>query len=189
MLAFDEKAPFRAVSRELRSALKPAYPDAAVHAAQAFAKTGLGPFRSAALYHPRGSEIDPFPLGAVLRRQGTQLLLPVVVTKDQALVFRPMGEGPLVKDALGIPSPAPEANDVRPDLVIVPLLSFDRTGGRLGQGGGYYDRTLEGLRSSGPVFVLGLAYAGQELNHLPMDPHDQRLDGVLTERGYRPLSN
>ena len=75
-----------------------------------------------------------------------------------------------------------------PDLIIVPLLAFDAAGGRLGQGGGYYDRTLEALRavdSIPPIAAVGLAYAGQEMDNLPMKPHDQPLDGVLTEAGYR----
>ncbi|HEY9233988.1 MAG TPA: 5-formyltetrahydrofolate cyclo-ligase, partial [Phenylobacterium sp.] len=69
-------------------------------------------------------------------------------------------------------------------LVICPLLAFDRRGARLGQGGGHYDRTIEALRAEGPVFVLGLAYAGQEVEGLPAEPHDQRLDAILTESGY-----
>ncbi|MFZ3007447.1 MAG: 5-formyltetrahydrofolate cyclo-ligase, partial [Phenylobacterium sp.] len=73
--------------------------------------------------------------------------------------------------------------------VIAPLLAFDRKGGRLGQGGGHYDRTLESLRSSRPVFVLGLAYAGQEVEPMDLDPHDQRLDAILTETGYREVQS
>ena len=63
-------------------------------------------------------------------------------------------------------------------------MAFDRTGGRLGQGAGHYDRTLENLRRGGRVFVLGLAYAGQEVAKAPAEPHDQRLDAILTETGY-----
>ena len=181
---FDEKAPYRALTRALRGALKPAHPDAAVQAAARLAQAGLGSFETAAVYHPRGSEIDPFPLGAALARLGVRVALPAVTERGGPLVFRLKGEGPLPPDALGIPSPGEEAEAVRPDLVVTPLLAFDRYGGRLGQGGGYYDRTLAALRASGPVFVLGLAYAGQQLDRVPMNAHDQRLDGVLTERGY-----
>lgn len=73
---------------------------------------------------------------------------------------------------------------VRPDLILAPLLAFDRRGGRLGQGGGYYDRCIAGLRASGTVFVIGLAYAGQEAPLIPVEAHDQRLDAILTELGY-----
>lgn len=96
-------------------------------------------------------------------------------------------EGVLAPDAAGLPAPPADAPGLRPDLVIAPLLAFDRLGGRLGQGGGHYDRTLAGLRRTGPVFVLGLAYAGQEVDRLDLEPHDQKLDAVLTEAGYRRL--
>jgi 5-formyltetrahydrofolate cyclo-ligase len=77
---------------------------------------------------------------------------------------------------------------VTPNLVIAPVLAFDRHGGRLGQGGGHYDRTLADLRGQRPVFVLGVAFAGQEIEAAPMDPHDQRLDAILTETGYIEVS-
>ena len=73
---------------------------------------------------------------------------------------------------------------MEPDLVIVPLLAFDRDGVRLGQGGGYYDRALKALRDTREVFVLGLAYSGQETANLPREPHDQALDAILTEKEY-----
>lgn len=188
MTAYDEKAPFRSAMRELRRALKLAHPDAAVQAATKFDPADVGPISAAAIYHPRGGEIDPFPLAAVLRRHGVRIVLPVVVEKDAPLVFREMVEtGPLPPDAMGIPSPPPQAPEVRPDLVVTPLLAFDREGGRLGQGGGYYDRTMQALRAEGTVFMLGLAFSGQELSQVPMGPLDERLDGVLTERGFRLL--
>ena len=71
-----------------------------------------------------------------------------------------------------------------PDLVIAPVPAFDRRGGRVGQGGGHYDRTLEALRAGKKVFVLGLAYSGQEIEAAPMESHDQKLDAILTETGY-----
>jgi 5-formyltetrahydrofolate cyclo-ligase len=68
------------------------------------------------------------------------------------------------------------------------LLAFDRAGRRLGQGAGHYDRTLASLRARRPVFVLGLAFAGQEIDELPEEAHDQRLDAILTETDYLPVS-
>jgi len=83
-----------------------------------------------------------------------------------------------------VPAPPPSASPVHPDLVIAPVLAFDRRGGRLGQGGGHYDRTLARLRRQRPVFVLGVAFAGQEVDAVPMGPHDQRLDAIVTETAY-----
>jgi 5-formyltetrahydrofolate cyclo-ligase len=91
----------------------------------------------------------------------------------------------LAADALGVRAPTRRAPFVTPDLVVTPLLAFDALGGRLGQGGGYYDRTLAELRARGQVFVLGLAWAGQEVERLPAETHDQPLDAVLTERELR----
>jgi len=68
--------------------------------------------------------------------------------------------------------------------MITPVLAFDRRGGRLGQGAGHYDRTLAKLRRSRPVYVLGLAYAGQEIDAVPLDSHDQRLNAVVTETEF-----
>ena len=70
-----------------------------------------------------------------------------------------------------------------PEVLLVPLLAFDRRGFRLGYGGGFYDRTLEGLRARGPVLAIGLAYAAQEVPVVPTDATDQRLDAILTEAG------
>jgi 5-formyltetrahydrofolate cyclo-ligase len=84
-----------------------------------------------------------------------------------------------------VPAPLRGAPEHAPDLIIAPLLAFDSRGGRLGQGGGLYDRTIRDLRRRGSVFVLGLAYAEQELETTPMGPEDERLDAILTECGYR----
>lgn len=91
----------------------------------------------------------------------------------------------LARDAAGLPAPEPHAEILRPDLIISPLLAFDRQGARLGQGAGWYDRTLVDLRAVHDVWVVGLAYSGQEVARVPAEDHDQRLDAILTEAGYR----
>jgi 5-formyltetrahydrofolate cyclo-ligase len=185
----DPKRALRAELRVRRAQLKHDHPDAPVQAALAFERAGLGPFAVAAIYHPVGSEFDPFPLAAVLARGGCRIALPVVVERGRALVFRLQQEtGQMPPDAIGIPAPPPDAPEVRPDLVVCPLLAFDQAGGRLGQGGGFYDRTLAVLRAGGAVTAIGLAYSGQELADVPTGPFDQRLDGVLTEKGFAPAS-
>lgn len=142
------------------------------------------------VYLADASEIDPAPLAAVLAARGATILLPVVMARDTALVFRhAVAASDLIPDAAGIGAPPPSSPAAVPDVVLAPLLGFDGFGGRIGQGGGYYDRTLAALRAAGPVTVIGLAYAGQVCPRLPMDGHDQRLDGVLTEEGYRAASS
>ena len=181
-----DKAELRVRLRSERRRLAQAVPDAAACAARAFATFDLAPRCVVALYRPQGAELDPGPLAPRLREQDARIALPVAVAEHAPLVFRlPIPGAALPRDAAGVPAPGPEAQEVTPHVVVVPLLAFDATGARLGQGGGYYDRTLAALRARGRVFALGLAYAGQEAPALPVEPHDQRLDAVLTEVGLR----
>ena len=174
--------------RALRRRLAAETPDAAVLAARRLPATLGSGFRTIAAYHAVGAEMDPRPVLEALARQAGpdhSLALPVTLDRDTPLEFRVWSQGAaLIPDAMGAPAPGPEAAVVRPDFVIAPLLAFDGFGGRLGQGGGHYDRTLAALRSTGPVFVMGLAYAGQEVSRLALAPHDQRLDAILTDQGY-----
>ncbi len=173
--------------RRRRRALAVAAPQAGEAAARLLPPDALPPVRTFAAYLPTGGEIDPGPLSARLLALGAERLLPRAF-EDGSLRFldAPL-DAPLAPDAAGVPAPLPDRPERRPDLVIAPLVGFDRFGGRLGQGGGHYDRALERLRRNGPVFVLGLAYAGQEVDRLALEPHDQTLDAVLTEVGYRRL--
>ena len=139
----------------------------------------------AALYHAAGSEVSPRLLADQLALAGWTLALPSVEGETGAMVFRRWDRAaPLSRDSIGLHAPAADAPIVTPDLVVVPLLAFDRDGRRLGQGGGYYDRALEALKAQGEVFVLGLAYGGQETANLPHEAHDQALDAILTEKEY-----
>ena len=140
----------------------------------------------AALYAGIGAEIDPRRhLAGWLIEQGWTLALPRVEGEDGHMVFRQWTPGdPLTRDEADINAPEPSRPALEPDLVITPLLAFDRQGLRLGQGGGYYDRALEALRARKSVFMLGLGYVGQETHGLPVEAHDQRLDAILTESEY-----
>lgn len=140
----------------------------------------------AALYAGVGAEIDARRhLAAWLIEQGWTLALPRVEGDDGHMVFRQWAPGDtLTRDEAGMTAPEPSRPALDPDLVVTPLLAFDRQGRRLGQGGGYYDRALEALRARKSVFMLGLGYVGQETHGLPVEPHDQRLDAILTESEY-----
>jgi 5-formyltetrahydrofolate cyclo-ligase len=177
------KSALRWRMRRHRLALAAASPCAARQAANLAPVDRLAAFRVVSGYHPVGGEIDPGPLLGRLAALGCRLALPAAVARGEPLRFR-AADGALVADALGIPSPSEHATVLVPDLVIAPVLAFDRSGGRLGQGAGLFDRTLAGLRSSGHVFVLGLAYAGQEVDSVFFEPHDEQLDAILTEAGY-----
>lgn len=180
-----DKTTLRAAMRAARRILAWTAPEAAARAAALAPLDRLPPFRVVAGYAACGNEIDPAPLIARLEAGGARLALPVAVSHDAALVFRAADEiDAFVPDLFGISAPPIGAPTLVPDLIIAPVLAFDRRGGRLGQGAGCYDRTLEALRAAGSVFVIGLAYAGQEIDRVPTDAHDQALDAILTERGY-----
>ncbi len=160
-------------------------PLAARRAADLFPLERMGAFAVVGGYHPVGAELDPRPLMDRFAAAGAALALPAAVDAHAPLVFRLAGDpAGFVPDALGILAPPTSAEAVTPDLIIAPVLAFDRRGGRLGQGAGCYDRTLELLRQAGLVLVIGLAYAGQEIDEVPTEPHDQCLDAILTENGY-----
>ena len=125
-------------------------------------------------------EADPFPLMAALANQGHPLCLPQ--TQDETLVFRSWKPGdPLVVGRFNIPEPDDKARERRPDLVLVPLLAFDRHGYRLGYGGGFYDRYLSEHRAKRTIRAIGIAFAGQETEELPREETDEPLDAVVTQ--------
>jgi 5-formyltetrahydrofolate cyclo-ligase len=178
-----QKTTLRAAALARRDALSDAQRDAA---AQALAARGL-PFDIArgaivAGYSPIRSEIDPVPLMRKLAAQGAQLALPVIIARDAPLIFRIWSPGAeLVRGPLGILEPSPEAARVIPDVLLVPLAAFDRSGHRIGYGAGHYDRTFAQLRASKAVTAAGVAFAVQEIEAVPALPHDVALDYVLTE--------
>lgn len=134
-------------------------------------------------YWPMRGEIDVLPLLAALAERGQVTALPAVIERKAPLVFRRWATGDPLEDGLyGTRHPVAAAEEVRPVCLLVPLLAFDRRGIRLGYGGGFYDRTLAALRASGPVVAVGIAYAGQEVESLPAEDHDERLDWVVTEK-------
>ncbi len=141
----------------------------------------LAPHAGKALagYMPMRTEIDPLP--AMAAHQGV-VCVPVITGEGQALRFREWSPGCVMEaGAFGALIPA-EGAWVVPEVLIVPLVAFDRRGYRLGYGGGFYDRTLEGLRQRGPVLAVGFAFAAQELGEVPIETTDQRLDAIVTER-------
>ncbi|MFZ3033525.1 MAG: 5-formyltetrahydrofolate cyclo-ligase [Parvibaculum sp.] len=137
-------------------------------------------------YVARGDEADPAPLIQILADHGCQIALARVSAPDQPLRFIQWAPGePLAPGPYDILEPTGESA-LLPDFVLVPMLAFSADGHRLGYGGGYYDRTLEALRTQKPgIIAVGLAFAAQEVTNLPVEPEDQPLDWIVTERGAR----
>ncbi|MFC1673350.1 5-formyltetrahydrofolate cyclo-ligase [Pseudomonadota bacterium] len=133
-------------------------------------------------YWPFGSEMDVRPALVALDRIGIIQCLPEVAAKDRPLRFRAWSpDEPLVEGDHGTFHPMATAPLMRPDVVLVPLLAFDKRGYRIGWGGGYYDRTLELLRKTGSVTAIGVAYGAQEVDEIPTDEYDQPVDWIITE--------
>jgi 5-formyltetrahydrofolate cyclo-ligase len=134
-------------------------------------------------FSPLKTEINPIPLMRKLADAGAELALPVVAGKGKPLIMRAWRFGePLDSGVWGIREPKAGAPEVAPDILLVPLLAFDRDGHRIGYGAGYYDMTIGKLRAMKPVVAVGIAYAAQEIASVPVTPRDARLDLVLTER-------
>ena len=134
-------------------------------------------------FMPLKSEINPLPLMQKLAVAGAQLALPKIAGRGQPLGMRAWNwGGPLDTGQWGIREPKATAPEVEPDILLVPLLAFDRTGHRIGYGAGYYDLTIARLRARKPITAVGIAFAIQEIPAVPATDRDARLDLVLTEK-------
>lgn len=186
-LILKEKRDLRARMKTWRASLSA---EAMVHAATALADYGLGflPRLAAGTvvsgFAPLADELRVWPLLRRLAGSGIQLALPLVQGKGLPLVFRAWTPGDAMdKGVWDIPEPKADKPVLEPDVLLVPLLAFDRKGWRLGYGGGFYDRTLSGLRARKPVVAVGLGYDGQQVDAVPHLAYDQRLDWVLIPSG------
>jgi 5-formyltetrahydrofolate cyclo-ligase len=178
------KATLRAEALARRDALPAASRAAAAHAItdRAF-PVPVAPGSIVAGFSPMRSEINPVPLMRKLSDSGAQLALPAIAGRGHPLIMRAWQFGaPLKAGPWGIREPTPEAAEVAPDILIVPLAAFDRHGHRIGYGAGYYDMTINALRAQKKVVAVGIAYAAQEIPQVPATERDARLDLVLTER-------
>jgi 5-formyltetrahydrofolate cyclo-ligase len=182
----DAKAGLRAAAHRKRAAIHSNMRNEAAKAAAEHFFTGAGllPGEVVAAYWPIRDELDCRPVLTRLVDSGQPVCLPVVLGDELPLELRLWGSGePLYPSGFGTLAPADGARTVEPDVILMPLLGFDRHGTRLGYGGGYYDRTLATL---GKVpRLIGYAFALQEIDHVPHEAHDIPLDAVVTELGYR----
>lgn len=136
-------------------------------------------------FWPIRDEIDPRPLMDALRARGHRLALPAIVAGE--LVFRELTrETELVKAGFGTLEPSADAEHLTPSCMLVPLAAFDRRGGRIGYGRGYYDRAIARIAAEcgREPDTVGLAFAAQEVDEVPEEPHDRRLGRILTETGF-----
>ncbi len=144
------------------------------------------PFETPAVvsgFWPIRDEIDIRPLMLELHDAGCALALPVVQGRGKPLLFRAWQPGDALEQGVfGTLQPLAERDTLVPDALIVPMLACDREGWRLGYGGGFYDRTLLGLRARRTVTAVGVAFDAQLVDEVPHGPDDQRLDWLLTDK-------
>ena len=176
------KAELRALALSRRAALSAAEHRRGSDRAVAHLRPLVRPGETVALFWPMRGEIDPLPLVADVQRMGGEVAMPVV--DGRAMIFRRFGgEATLESGIYGTRHPPAHEPVLHPDLVIAPLAAFDRRGGRIGYGGGYYDRFLAGARLAGRIpRVVGVAFACQEVDAVPVEPHDEPLSAIATER-------
>ncbi|MEM7301025.1 MAG: 5-formyltetrahydrofolate cyclo-ligase [Pseudomonadota bacterium] len=134
-------------------------------------------------FWPIRSEIDPRPALSKLRQLGATLCLPVVVGPSE-IVFRELVRGaPMVETGFGTHGPDEPATVLEPNILIIPLSAFDRSGGRLGYGAGFYDRAISRMWSVGKSpRLIGFAFADQQVDEVPLEEHDQLLEAIVTEK-------
>lgn len=145
--------------------------------------------RRIAVYMANDGELETGPLAALCREADKMLFLPVIGDNNLLAFAHWSGEDQLEPNHYGIPEPssdAPRCAAPELDIIFLPLVGWDKTGGRLGMGGGYYDRTLAGLDRGAPgigPLLVGLGYALQEVARIPRDDWDVTMDYVMTSRG------
>jgi 5-formyltetrahydrofolate cyclo-ligase len=180
----EAKRLLRAEARARRSTANAAAPDAGARAADQFLDA-ITPTPNCVVsgYWPMGDEFDVRPLLEMLDARGHPIGLPVVVGNGQPLVFRRWRPGDRLEPAVfGTSVPGKHADEVTPSLLLVPLLAVDPRGFRLGYGGGFYDRSLDGLRAAGdPVTAVGVGFDAQCFASVPTNDNDQPLDWLVTE--------
>ncbi|AWN38553.1 5-formyltetrahydrofolate cyclo-ligase [Methylobacterium radiodurans] len=185
----NPKAELRRAALARRDALSADHRETASRrvAEAVLAMPALAQARLVGAFWPIRSEIDPRPIAEGLFARGQRVVLPQVT--PEGLVFREwcVGEA-LVKGGFGLSEPRADLPPLDPDALVVPLAAFDRQGQRIGYGRGYYDGAITRLSALHPVLTVGIAFACQEVDHVPAEPHDRPLDHVVTEDGPVPLA-
>ena len=175
-------AEIKAAARKAAFARRKGAFDAGIPGASGVLASVLAGYRGVPLagYMPIRTEINPLPAMAEAAAHGP-VGVPVIEAEGKPLNFSKWEpDGPLRDGPFGAQVPLID-DFFSPEIVIVPLVAFTNAGGRLGYGGGFYDRTLEGLRAARPTLAIGFAFEDQRADDLPLEPTDQTLDMIVTE--------
>ncbi|MCO6391291.1 5-formyltetrahydrofolate cyclo-ligase [Aliihoeflea aestuarii] len=160
--------------------------EASISMARAADRLATTPGMVVSGFWPMRSEVDVRPLMAALADRGVRLCLPAIIDK-QTIVFRELKRGgEMIDMGFGTWGPGPDAPELTPELMLVPLAAFDARGHRIGYGAGYYDRAIERMQANGHTpRLVAIAFDCQEVDEVPEQPHDVQLGEILTESGLR----
>jgi len=179
----ESKQNLRDQARKHRASMDP-FAEDPEHAANLFFETiKPSPDQIIATYCPKGKEFDALCVAEAALKNGHKTVLPVIQKDTRILKFLTWNaQSEMKPNQYDIPEPA-NGEALTPDIIIVPFLAFDRRGTRLGQGGGYYDATLNALRKEKDILAIGMGYSSQAvLFNLPREDHDEPLDWVITPK-------
>lgn len=180
----EEKELLRAQAKRHRDFIDPLQDNPEDAVPHFLTHIALGKGQCIGAYWPIGREFDVRPVMDEGMKAGCVCALPAIEKDSRVLRYCLWKDGdPLIKGEFSALEPVSKT-PVEPDILIVPLLAFDRHGYRLGYGGGYYDATIKALRSKKDITVVGMGYAQQAvLFNLPVEDHDQRMDWIITPHG------
>jgi len=190
MTSTASKPALRNAARARRAELAKAVPDFAERLAKRAAALEIPLNSLVGAYAALPGEADPHLLLKQLSLSGCTFAFPRVLAEDAPLCFHHWKPGRVMTPGTyGIAEPSPDWPIAHPQILLIPLLAFDARGHRLGYGGGFYDRTVDAMRRRATYCAIGVAYAGQEIDRVPNEPHDLRLDMIAMETGVRHFNN
>ena len=146
-----------------------------------FLKINIQNARKIGGYYPSNYEIDDLEILDVLDKKNFKISLPIVKKNNQMNFYSWSKKDPLKVNKFGIPEPV-SSKILYPDILLVPLVGYDKNLNRLGYGGGFYDRYIEKIDKIKKVTKIGLAFSYQKIKSVPIDQHDKKLDFIITEK-------
>ena len=132
-------------------------------------------------YYPFNYELDILKILKELETRNFEILLPKIRKNSQMNFFKWSTQEPLTTNNLGIPEPIAKKK-FYPDIILVPLVAFDKNLNRVGYGGGFYDRYIKKIKKIKKILTIGLAYSFQKVKVIPINKHDMKLDYIITEK-------
>lgn len=179
----EQKKAFRRQAKAVRLDAFHEHPHAGADIAQQLLKLSLPKAAAISAFWPLAEELDTLPLLHALHDQGHPMLLPVMLGTGKPLEFARWQPGDVLKQAaFNTLEPSDDKARMTPDIMLCPLLAFDRQGYRMGYGGGFYDRSIAQLQAQGQLLTIGVAFAAQEVAAVPRGEYDMPLDMIVSEQ-------